>query len=86
MGRDSNRSAIGAKVRVTTASGVQIDEVRSGASYLSQSALTLHFGLGASTAPPKVEIRWPSGATQAFTPAGIDRMLTVVEGAGPTAP
>ena len=86
VGHPSNRSALGAKVRVTTPSGVQVDEVRSGASYLSQSDLALHFGLGASSAPPTVEIRWPSGATQTFTPAGIDRLLTVVEGSGVASP
>ena len=48
-GSKSNRSAIGARVTVTTAGRTQVDEVRSGGSYLSQSDLRLHFGLGAAT-------------------------------------
>ncbi len=45
-GVKSNRSAIGARVRVTAGGLVQTAEVRSGGSYLSQSDLRLHFGLG----------------------------------------
>jgi hypothetical protein len=40
----------------------QTAEVRSGGSYLSQSDLRLHFGLGAATRIDRVEIDWPSGA------------------------
>ena len=42
----SNRSALGAKVRLTAGGRTQYDEVRSGGSYLSQSDLRLHFGIG----------------------------------------
>ena len=47
-GVKSNRSAIGARVRVTAGGFVQTAEVRSGGSYLSQSDLRLHFGLGSA--------------------------------------
>jgi hypothetical protein len=60
-GVKSNRSGIGARVSVMAGGRTQIDEVRSGGSYLSQNDLRLHFGLGeAKTA--KVEVVWPSGA------------------------
>jgi enediyne biosynthesis protein E4 len=45
-GTKSNRDAIGAVVRVTTPDGTQSRMVKTGSSYLSQSELTLTFGLG----------------------------------------
>ena len=62
IGTKSNRSAIGARVRVTAGGMTQTAEVRSGGSYLSQSDLRLHFGLGTATRIDRVEIDWPSGA------------------------
>ena len=62
-GSRSDRSAIGARVRVRSESGVQYEEVRGGGSYLSQSELRLHFGLG-TDARADVEVLWPSGVRQ----------------------
>ena len=50
IGTRSNRTGIGARVVCSTTDGTKrIDEVRSGGSYLSQSDLRLHFGLGNTT-------------------------------------
>jgi hypothetical protein len=46
IGTKSNRSAIGARVKVSAGGRSQIDEVMSGSSYYSQNDLRLHFGLG----------------------------------------
>ena len=46
VGVQSNRSAIGARVRVTAGGAVQVREVRGGGSYYSQNDLRLLFGLG----------------------------------------
>jgi hypothetical protein len=78
-GTRSNRDAIGAKVTVTAAGKRQIDEVRSGTSYLSQNELVLHFGLGAATQAEKVEIRWPSGKRQTLSGVRADQTLAVTE-------
>ena len=78
-GVKANRSAIGARVRVTAGTLVQIDEVRSGGSYLSQSDLRLHFGLGAALKVDQVEIIWPGGAKQVETDLRSDRILTIRE-------
>jgi hypothetical protein len=78
-GTKSNRSAIGARVRLTASGRTQIDEVRSGGSYLSQSDLRLHFGLGASTEAARIEIDWPSGARQTLEHVKADRVLTIRE-------
>ena len=66
-GKKSNRDAIGAVVRVTTPEGTQTRMVKTGSSYLSQSELTLTFGLGARDTASRMTIEWPSGATQEFS-------------------
>ena len=65
-GVKSNRDAIGAVVRVSTSDGTQSRMVKTGSSYLSQSELTLTFGLGPGTAAQRVRIEWPSGEKQEF--------------------
>jgi len=74
-----NRSAIGARVRVTAGGFVQTAEVRSGGSYLSQSDLRLHFGLGGAARVDKVEIAWPGGGRQTETALAADRIVTIRE-------
>ena len=70
-GKQSNRSAIGARVMITAAGRKMIDEVMSGGSYYSQNSFTLHFGLGAASEVDSIEVRWPSGVMQTIgkTPA-----------------
>lgn len=82
IGSRSNRSGLGATVRVTSASGVQTQTVRSGSSYASQSELTLTFGLGRDTSVSSVEVRWPSGTTQTFTALAANQLVVVDEGRG----
>ena len=79
VGTRSNRSAIGAHVRLSAAGHEQLAEVRSGGSYLSQSDLRLHFGLGAALRADKLEITWPGGTRQLLKDQGVDRVLTVEE-------
>jgi hypothetical protein len=66
IGTKSNRDAVGARVRVFTAEGVQSRVVKTGSSYLSQSELTLTFGLGQRTSVDRVVVDWPGGQTQEF--------------------
>ncbi|MBS1856457.1 MAG: CRTAC1 family protein [Acidobacteria bacterium] len=66
-GTKSNRDAIGALARVFTPDGAQSRRVKSGSSYLSQSELTLTFGLGKRDSASRLVIEWPSGATQEFS-------------------
>ena len=79
VGTRSNRSALGAKVRVVAGALAQTDEVRSGGSYLSQNDLRLHFGLGAAAKVDRVEIEWPSGGRQVLLDVGADRVVEVTE-------
>ena len=79
IGTRSNRSAIGAKASVTANGRTQIDEVRSGGSYLSQNDLRLHFGLANATNIDKITIAWPSGVRQVLRNEKIDRVITIRE-------
>ena len=79
-GTRSNRDGIGALVLVKTGDRLQRTMVRSGSSYLSQSDLRAHFGLGQATTAD-VEIRWPSGTVDRFSAIGSDRIWTAQEGA-----
>jgi len=78
-GVKSNRSAIGAQVRLTAGGQTQIDEVRSGGSYLSQNDLRLHFGLGSAVNIEVLEIRWPSGIRQTVRNLATGRVITLRE-------
>lgn len=79
-GNPSNRMALNARVLVTTGTMQQMNEVRSGGSYLSQSDTRLHFGLGTSAKVDKVEIKWPDGTSQTFTDLSADRFYHLKEG------
>jgi enediyne biosynthesis protein E4 len=78
----SNRLALGARVKVVAGELAQVDEVRSGGSYLSQNDLRLHFGLGKAERVDRVEIRWPSGKTEVLTNLAARSFYTVKEGEG----
>jgi len=60
----------------------QIDQVRSGGSYLSQSDLRLHFGLGAATRVDRLTVRWPSGVVDTISSIPAGRHIVVEEGSG----
>jgi hypothetical protein len=80
VGTRSNRSAIGARVWVAAAGRTpQVDEVRSGGSYLSQNDLRLHFGLGAARRADSITVRWPSGARTVLKDVEADRIVTITE-------
>ncbi|MFZ0432464.1 MAG: ASPIC/UnbV domain-containing protein, partial [Candidatus Acidiferrales bacterium] len=88
IGTKSNRSGIGARLRCVTRpadeSGAhsQIDEVRSGGSYISQSDLRVHFGLGRARQAELLEIRWPSGALDSLRDVPANQLIFVEEGKG----
>jgi hypothetical protein len=81
VGTKSNRSAIGARVRVAAGDMTQTDEVRSGSGFISQSDLRLHFGLGAAQRIDKVEVIWPSGQRGTVANVEANRILVIKEGA-----
>lgn len=82
VGTKSNRLAIGAQVQITAGEMTQVDEVRSGGSYLSQNDFRIHFGLGKADKVERVEIRWPSGGSETLQKLEADHFYVVKEGSG----
>ena len=82
VGVKSNRSGIGARVTVVSGDLSEIDEVRSGDSYLSQSDLRLHFGLEKRSKVDSIQVRWPSGTVDKISGVGVNRIVTIKEGQG----
>ena len=83
IGTQCNRTAIGARVRVTTGKHTQMDEVHSGASVMSQSDLRLHFGLGKAETVDALEVKWPTTQKiERFTRVKANQILTIREGRG----
>ncbi len=88
IGTKSNRSGIGARLTcITHLAGEtkphqQIDEVRSGGSYISQNDLRIHFGLGKAEKVDLLEIRWPSGRVDTLKDVKANQLIYVKEGAG----
>ena len=77
----SNRSAIGAQVRLFFDKGEQVQEIHGGSGFCAQNQRPLHFGLGKGAKIEKVLIRWPSGVKQTLTAAmlKLDQYNTVTE-------
>lgn len=88
IGTKSNRSGIGARVICTTHPAgeakphQQIDEVRSGGSYISQNDLRVHFGLGKAEKVDVLEIRWPSAHVDTLKDVKANQLVFVKEGQG----
>jgi hypothetical protein len=88
IGTKSNRSGIGARLKCLSrppdekSDHVQIDEVRSGGSYLSQNDLRIHFGLGRAEKVELLEIRWPSGQVDQLKNILPNQLVFVKEGQG----
>jgi enediyne biosynthesis protein E4 len=80
VGTKSNRDALGAVVKTTSAAGlVQLHTVTTASSYLSASDKRVLVGLGESAAATLVEIRWPSGLVERLVDVPADRWLSVEE-------
>jgi hypothetical protein len=83
-GRKSNRSAIGARVRVRvrTPSGPRdITAVVSSGGSFGGGSLQRQIGLGDAQAIETIEVVWPTSATtQTFRDVAMDRFYRVVEG------
>ncbi len=80
--KHGNPLAIGARIKVTTGNTVQTEEIRSGASYLSQNDLRVHFGLGKALKADQIEIRWNSGKVETIRNVAADKFYAILEGEG----
>ncbi|MFO0982081.1 MAG: CRTAC1 family protein [Planctomycetota bacterium] len=82
MTSGKNRRGLGAVVTLKTGEATQQRMVHTGSSYLSQSELTLTFGLGKSTRVDELAVRWPGGKTESFDVPGVDRSYVLEQGKG----
>ena len=83
LGTICNRTAIGARVKVTTGTHTQLGEVQSGSSVMSQNDLRLHFGLGHADRIDLLEVIWPTTQiTEKFYSVEPDQLLVIQEGQG----
>ena len=92
VGTKSNRTGIGARIKVVAQTGTpvlsakpgapltQIDEVRSCNGYYSASDFRIHFGLGEAKKVDLVEIRWPSGTVDTLKDLDVNRLYVIEEG------
>jgi hypothetical protein len=79
IGSVSNRSAIGAKLRVKSRIGGKIIEQLREVSGSGQNDLRAHFGLGDAAKAETVRIEWPSGIVQEFRDVAAKQILRIVE-------
>ena len=84
IGSQSNRSGIGAILKLTVAGKDQVRHVKAGSSYQGQNDLRVHFGLGAARLAERLEVRWPSGMVDRLDNIDANQIVTVTEGGGMT--
>jgi enediyne biosynthesis protein E4 len=83
IGSKKNRDALGAQIKVTADDLVQVKEIYSGGSYISQNDTRLHFGLGKKTKVDSIEIRWPGGGkVETVRDVPVNQFLVIEEGKG----
>lgn len=75
----SNRSALGAQVRLFWNGRQQVQEVSGGSGFCSQNQRRLHFGLGKNPQTEKAVIRWPSGKTQTMEKPAVGQVYKLKE-------
>lgn len=81
-GTRSNGRGVGARVEVESGKIRQVEEVRSGGSYLSHNDFRLHFGIGDDSEVSRISVRWPSGIREEFGPFGANQEIVLQEGEG----
>lgn len=78
-GKRSNRSGIGARLRIEGCGKIQGDTMRNGGSYISQNDPRIHFGLGSCSRVDRVTVNWPSGVVQVIKDLNANQYLTIEE-------
>jgi hypothetical protein len=79
-GLQSNVDGLGTRVEITTATGTQIRDVRSGEGFRNMSSLNTHFGLGTSDIVETVVVYWPSGVIDTLEDVDVNQAVDLVEG------
>jgi len=79
IGLTSNKSAIGARIKIVTGNRKQIAEVNAQSGFGGQNSLWNHFGLNTSSVVDSIIIKWPSGIQQIILKQKVNQFLTINE-------
>ncbi len=79
QGIESNSNAIGARVEIYGAWGMQVREVRSGESYGVMNSFTQYFGIARNTRVNRIVVKWPSGIQQTINNPQINTFHQILE-------
>jgi len=79
IGSRGNRDGVGARLRVTTASGSQYGHVNTAVGYASASDRRVHFGLGRDAVVTQLRVEWPDGVARTLRDLPADQILVVRE-------
>ena len=82
QGTKSNKTAIGAQVRLLAGGTTRLQFISGGNSFGGQASNRLHFGLGDNTKVEQIEVRWPNGDKEIFADIAVDKLNKIVEGSG----
>jgi hypothetical protein len=85
-GTRSNRSAIGARVKIEAGGKRQERTIQGGSSYASQNELAARFGLGSADRINTVRVEWPSGLVESFAPPRARTETRLLERSGAAVP
>ncbi len=75
IGTKANRDGVGAIVKI----GNQLRTMTTAIGYASSSHAGVHFGLGPTSDPVRVEVEWPSGVKQSVVEVKADRVIEIGE-------
>jgi len=79
QGTRSNRSAIGAEIRLYWNGLEQVQQIEGGNGFAAQNQRRAHFGLGKASEVDSVVIRWPSGVEQVIPMLATNTLHTIME-------
>ena len=85
-GNASNRSALGAEVKLLWNGQQQVQTVSGGSGFCAENQRRLHFGLGKNPQVEKAVIRWPSGKVQTIDNPAVGQVNKIKEAAWASQP
>ncbi len=80
--RQPGRDGVGAELTLPVGDRRLVRHVKADPSYLAQSDLPVHFGLGTAERAARLEIWWPGGRVDVIEDIAPGRILTVRKGEG----
>jgi len=79
-GSDQNSFALGAQIKIETASGEQFGQLNTNHGFLSSSDPTFHFGLGNDSIVKQLSVQWPNGKTTILSDVPGNQKLVIHQG------